>query len=98
MQDLSDFIDLPTAVERSGYGESTLRRHIKSGKIPAVKIKGRVHIRPQDLETFTAPEPMRPTDATLEDWASRMAAKAPAFRPEQRKLILAAFSTALGGE
>lgn len=98
MQELSDFIDLPTAVERSGYGESTLRRHIKSGKIPAFKIKGRVYVRPQDLESFTAPEPMRATDSTLQDWAQRMAAKAPAFRPEQRRLIISAFSTALGGE
>jgi hypothetical protein len=70
----ANLIDLPAAVERSGYGLSTLRRHIKAGQIPAVKIKGRVHIKPVDLDAFVAPEPMIVADATLKDWAERMAA------------------------
>jgi len=91
-------IDLPAAVERSGYGLSTLRRHITAGHIAAVKIKGRVFVRPTDLDDFVAPQPVRVTDATLHDWAVRMADKAPAFRPEQRNVIVSAFASALKGE
>lgn len=98
MQTVTGFLDFPTAVERSGYGESTIRRHIRSGHLPAFKIKGRVHIRPEDLDSLMAPEPMAVSDSSLQDWAARMAAKAPAFRPEQRKLIVSAFTAALGGE
>ncbi len=65
---------------------------------PAVKAKGRIYVRPEDLDAFLTPQPMRVTDASLEAWAERMAAKAPAFRPEQRNVIVAAFATALGGE
>jgi len=93
----ANLIDLPTAVERSEYGLSTLRRHIKAGNIPAVKMKGRIYVNPVDLEAFIAPEPMIVADDTLEDWAQRMADKAPAFRPEQRDLILSAFASSLGG-
>ncbi|TFC32900.1 DNA-binding protein [Cryobacterium sp. MDB1-18-2] len=94
---LANYIDLPAAVEQSGYGFSTLRRHIKAGHIPAVKIKGRVYVTPEDLDAFVAPEPMITADATLKDWAERMAAKAPAFRPEQRDVIVSAFTSALAG-
>jgi hypothetical protein len=62
----ANLIDLPAAVERSGYGLSTLRRHIKAGQIPAVKIKGRVHIKPVDLDAFVAPERMAASLTCLE--------------------------------
>jgi hypothetical protein len=94
---LANYIDLPAAVEQSGYGLSTLRRHINAGHIPAVKIKGRVYVKLEDLDAFVAPQPMITADATLKDWAERMAAKAPAFRPEQRDVIVSAFASALGG-
>lgn len=89
---------LQEAAEHTGYGVSTLRRHIKDGHIPAVKAKGRIYVRPEDLDAFLTPQPIRVTDASLEAWAERMAAKAPAFRPEQRNVIVTAFATALGGE
>jgi len=92
------FIDLPAAVERSGYGMSTLRRHISAGHLAAVKVKGRVFVRPADLDAFVAPQPVRVTDASLHDWAVRMAEKAPAFRPEQRNVIMSAFASSLKGE
>ncbi|MBN8423122.1 helix-turn-helix domain-containing protein [Microbacterium esteraromaticum] len=91
-------IDLQTAATRSDYGLSTLRRHIRAGTIPAVKVKGRIYLRPEDLDTFTAPEPVHVPDSALQDWAARMAATAPAFRPEQRNIIMSAFASALGGE
>jgi len=93
----ANLIDLPAAVKRCGHSLSTLRRHIKVGHLPAVKIKGRVYVTPEDLDAFVAPEPMVIVDATLKDWAKRMAAKAPAFRPEQRDIILSAFTSALRG-
>lgn len=93
----ANFIDLPAASERVECGLSTLRRHIKAGHIPAVKIKGRVYVRPEDLDAFIIPQPMIVADATLKDWAKRMAAKAPVFRPDQRDVIVSAFTSALGG-
>lgn len=93
----TNLIDLPAAASHSRYGISTLRRHIRAGHIPAVKIKGRVYINSADLDSFTAPEPMLVADATLRDWAERMAANAPAFRPEQRDVILFAFTSSLRG-
>lgn len=91
-------IDLQAAAARSDYGLSTLRRHIRAGAIPAVKVKGRIYLRPEDLDAFTAPEPVHVPDLALQDWAARMAAKAPVFRPEQRSIIMSAFASALGGE
>jgi hypothetical protein len=93
----TEYLDLPAAVERSEYGLSTIRRHIKAGSIPAVKIKGRIYIKPTDLDAFVAPEPVVIPDDTLKAWAERMASKAPAFRPEQRDIILSAFASTLGG-
>jgi hypothetical protein len=93
----TNFLDLSAAAVHSTYGLSTIRRHIKAGNIPAVKIKGRVYVKPEDLDAFVAPEPMVVADATLKDWAQRMAAKAPAFRPEQRDVIVSAFTSALRG-
>jgi hypothetical protein len=89
-------LSLPEASERSGYGVSTLRRHIKDGRLKAVKAKGRIFVRLSDLDAFAEPEPVQPSEASLQEWARRMAAKAPAMRPEQRQIILAAFSSALG--
>jgi len=89
-------LSLPEASARSGYGVSTLRRHIKDGRLKAVKAKGRIFVRLSDLDAFAEPEPVQPSEASLQEWARRMAAKAPAMRPEQRQVILAAFSSALG--
>ena len=92
-----NYIDLLAAAERTGCGLSTLRRHIKVGLLPAVKIKGRVHVNPDDLDEFVAPKPILVGETSLRDWAQRMAANAPAFRPEQRDVIVSAFTSALGG-
>lgn len=97
VQSSAGFVDVYAGAKRIGYGLSTVRRHITAGNIPAVKIKGRVYVKPEDLDAFVAPQPMIVADATLEDWAVRMAAKAPAFRPEQRDVIVSAFTSALGG-
>lgn len=94
----SNLIELAEAAERSGYGLSTLRRHVKAGGLAAVKIKGRLFVAPEDLDSFAAPQPVSVSNSSLEDWVERMVAKAPPFRPEQRSLILSVFATAVGGE
>lgn len=88
-------LTLAEAAERSGYGVSTLRRHIKDGGLPAVKAKGRVYIRPDDLEEFAEPVGMSSTEESLQEWAKRVAAKAPPFSADQRAIILSAFASTL---
>jgi excisionase family DNA binding protein len=88
-------LTLAEAAERSGYGVSTLRRHIKDGGLRAVKAKGRVYIRPDDLDEFAEPVAMNSTEESLQEWAKRVAAKAPPFSAEQRAIILSAFATTL---
>lgn len=92
-----DYFDLATAVKQRNVGLSTLRHHIKVGHIPAVKIRGKVYIKPEDLDVFLSPTPILIADSTLKDWAERMAARAPAIRPEQRDIIVSAFRAALAG-
>lgn len=92
-----EHLPLAIACERFEVDDSTLRLHIKEGRLPAVKIRGRVHIATTDLEAYIAPKPMSVGDGTLKDWAERMAAKAPMFRPEQRDVIVSAFASALAG-
>ncbi|PYY64485.1 hypothetical protein DEJ30_08490 [Curtobacterium sp. MCPF17_003] len=91
-------LTLTEAAERSGYGVSTLRRHIKEGGLPAVKAKGRVFIKPEDLDEFAEPVDMNSTEESLQEWAKRVAAKAPPFKAEQRAIIMSAFASTLRGE
>jgi hypothetical protein len=93
----AEYIDLATATKQRELGISTLRHHIKLGHVPAVKIRGKVYVKPEDLDAFLSPTPVLVADGTLKDWAERMAARAPAFRPEQRDIIVSAFSSALAG-
>jgi hypothetical protein len=93
----AEYIPFATAVEQFEIGDSTLRHHIRTGHVPAVKIRGKVHVKPEDLEAFLTPTPVLVADGTLKDWAKRMATKAPAFRPDQRDIIVSAFSSALRG-
>jgi excisionase family DNA binding protein len=53
-----DFVDVHAGAERIGCALSTVRRHITAGNIPAVKIKGRVYIKVEDLDAFVTPQPM----------------------------------------
>lgn len=93
----TSFLDLTASAEHIGSGLSTVRRHVRSGDIPAVKIRGRVYVRVEDLDAFLVPEPIVVADASLKAWAERMAAKAPVFRPDQRDVIVSSFSSALRG-
>ncbi len=44
------YIDLPASIARSGYSRRHIERKIESGELPAVKIKGRTHVLPEDLD------------------------------------------------
>jgi len=97
VQTTTEQLTLADACARYRISNSTLRLCIKDGRLPAVKIRGRVHIAADDVEAYLAPKPIAVANGTLKDWAERMAAKAPAFRPEQRDTIVSAFASALAG-
>lgn len=67
-----------------GYGaESTLRRWIRLGRLPAVKIGGRVKIRPADLEALARPVVCDSAHDDLDAAIDRLVAEAPALSASQ---------------
>lgn len=90
-------LDLDASAAHSGRSTVTLRRYIKMGRLPAVKDGRKIYVTQTDLDAAVAPVPVAATCEDLKSWAQRMAAAAPPFRPEQRDLIVSAFSSALGG-
>ncbi|RNE48856.1 DNA-binding protein [Corynebacterium alimapuense] len=69
-----------------GYGGySTLRRDIKAGLLPAVKIGNRLMVRSSDLEVRAVPE--RP--APFEDAVKHIVATAPPLTDEQVQRLFA---------
>ena len=74
-----------------GYGaESTLRRWIRLGRLPAVKIGGRVKLRPADLEALARPVTSDPANEDdLDVVVQRLVAKAPALTPGQIRELAA---------
>ncbi|WIB34431.1 DNA-binding protein [Curtobacterium sp. MCSS17_005] len=93
-----EYIDLATAGTRSDMSTSLLRYYIRTSRLPAVKIRGKVHVAQADLDEFLAPKPLRVDDGTLRAWAEKVAAKAPPLRPEQVDLIVSTFSSVLKGK
>lgn len=90
-------LDLNAAAECSGRSVITLRRYIRTGRLPAVKDGRKVYVTRTDLDAAVAPIPVVASDNDLKNWARRMAAAAPPFRPEQRDIIVSTFTSALGG-
>lgn len=64
-----------------GFGAySTLRRHIKQGRLPACKVGGRVKVRRCDLEAFAKPiEPFNDVELAVKS----LVASAPPLNDEQ---------------
>ncbi|AOT04723.1 helix-turn-helix domain-containing protein [Arthrobacter sp. U41] len=91
------YIAIQAAAERSGFSVITLRRYIRDGRLPAVKIGGKVFVTEANLDASIAPHVIVPKTEDLKAWAERMAAAAPPLRPEQRDLIVSTFASALGG-
>ncbi|PDQ35524.1 MAG: hypothetical protein B5766_05515 [Candidatus Lumbricidophila eiseniae] len=95
-----DMLTLKEAAELHRISLATLNRHIANGSLPAFKFHGRNHVTRGDLEAAFGPVPVfpsssGPTDEGLRTWAERVAASAPPLRPEQRDIIVSAFSAAL---
>lgn len=79
--------------EKYGHSEPTLRRYVAKGKLKAVRFGGRLYFDEDAVHEALAPVPARPSDDYLREWAQKQAAAAPPFRPEQRDIIVSAFST-----
>jgi excisionase family DNA binding protein len=62
------------AAERLGVGHTTVRREIEDGALPALRVRGRIVVRPEDLEQYIeraryAPAPAAvPAGADDDDW------------------------------
>ena len=46
--------DVATVAEMTGMSPFTVRRWARQGRIPAVKIAGRIHFRPTEVEAWLA--------------------------------------------
>jgi hypothetical protein len=88
-------LDLNRASERCGRSVITLRRYIQSGRLPAVREGRKLYVNPDELDAAVAPIRVVLQDSELTKWARRMAEAAPPIRPEQRDIIVSAFSSAL---
>lgn len=67
------YIALPAAIARSGYSRRHIERKIESGDLPAVKIKGKTHVLPDDLDRVFAPQPIPTKAARVADRDARAA-------------------------
>lgn len=89
-------LDLKAAAERCNRSVDTLRRHIKAGRLPAVREGGKLYVKPEDLDSALSEDRGQVSDtAELKAWAQRKAAEAPPLNREQISIIMAAFSTVL---
>ncbi|GAA0037059.1 helix-turn-helix domain-containing protein [Brevibacterium metallidurans] len=86
--DLSHYVNLTEAVQL-GYGAyQTLRRYITQGKLPAVKIGGRVKVLRADLDALAVPKPARSFES-MESAAERVVASSPPLSDEQIRRLRA---------
>ncbi len=87
--DHTHYLNLTDAVEL-GYGAyQTLRGWIKQGKLPAVKIGGRVKVLRSDLDALAVPTQPSHTFETVEAAVARIAATAPPLTDEQVRRLSA---------
>ena len=91
--DLSHYLNLTDAV-RLGYGAyQTLRRYIADGRLPAIKVGGRVKVLRSDLDGLTVPK--RPsTFEDVENAVERIVATAPPLTDDQVRRLSALFGGA----
>lgn len=82
-----ELIDISSAVERGYCSRATIMRDIKSGKLPAVKIKHRNYLRISDLEARNTSSPVFNLDAMYEHLLGQVQTVAPLFTDEQRKML-----------
>lgn len=95
-----EYLNLTQAVTYTGLSRITLHRRIADGKLRSQIVNGRHRVALADLDALFGPAPVlgngrEASDETLKEWAARMASVAPPLRPEQRDIVLSAFSAAL---
>lgn len=88
--DFSHYLNLSEAVEL-GYGSyQTLRRYIADGRLPAVKIGGRVKVLRTDLDALAVPK--QPVSfETVEAAVERIVASVPPLTDAQCRRLAALF-------
>lgn len=65
-------LTVPEVAERLRVHQMTVRRHIRSGKLPAIRVGRRYRVREEDLGEISKPVIPSPRDfASLRDWAMR---------------------------
>lgn len=84
------YLSLRQAAAQGYGGYSTLRAHIASGQLQAVRIGGRVRVRPADLEALVAPARQQDFDS-IEAAVERIAGAAPPLTDEQVRRLSALF-------
>lgn len=80
-------LDLPAAIARSGYSRHHIERKIEAGALPAVKIKGKTHVLPDDLDRAFAPQPIPTKAARVAERDARAAGEQLSLTPDQRALL-----------
>lgn len=95
-----EYLSLTQAVTYTGLSRITLMRRIADGRLPSQIVNKRHRVAVGDLDALFGPAPVlangrEASDETLKLWAARMASVAPPLRPEQRDIVLSAFSAAL---
>ncbi len=84
--DLSHYLSLQEAATL-GYGAySTLHRWTRDGKLPSVKIGGRVKVLRADLDALATPKQPASFES-IEDAVQRLVAAAPPLTPEQTRRL-----------
>lgn len=92
------FLSIRDAVDLGYAAESTIRLYIRQGRLPAVKIGGRIKLRRVDLDALAhpCPAPLASTDhESLRAWARAKAAGAPPLHPESLDVLVDTFAEAL---
>lgn len=89
--DLSHYLNLSDAVELGYGGYQTLRRYIADGRLPAVKIGGRVKVLRSDLDALAVPKRTASFE-TVESAVERIVAQAPPLTDEQARRLASLFT------
>ncbi|WCD91453.1 helix-turn-helix domain-containing protein [Microbacterium sp. nov. GSS16] len=80
----SSRLTLQEAARRRSIGQSTLRRKIADGILPAERIGRRIYISPGDLDALAQPIVGRPTaERSIDAAVARVVAEAPRLTPAQ---------------
>lgn len=91
--DLTHYLNLTDAVELGFGAYQTLRRYIAQGKLPAVKVGGRIKVLRSDLNALAVPK-RQPTFEEVQAAAERLASSAPPLSDAQVRRLSAIFGGA----